>query len=113
MRKRDKQVTIVKAEAAAQELFIKATKKAEAEQQVAQATARKQFTAPRALPTIEGEFESVGEMDNRYRVLDTAAAEYQRPSRCGIEPPAVVNMPRRLRFAACLRELALRGAFAQ
>jgi uncharacterized membrane protein YqiK len=41
--KRDKQVTIVKAEAAAQELFIKDIKKAEAEQQVAAATAKKQL----------------------------------------------------------------------
>ena len=41
--KRDKQVTIVKAEAAAQEVFIKDIKKAEAEQQVAQSVAKKQL----------------------------------------------------------------------
>nr|HEX4317825.1 hypothetical protein [Kofleriaceae bacterium] len=41
--KRDKQVQIVKAEGNAQELFIKDIKKAEAEQQVAQATAKKQL----------------------------------------------------------------------
>ncbi|HEU0034160.1 MAG TPA: hypothetical protein VFQ53_26210 [Kofleriaceae bacterium] len=41
--KRHKQVTIVKAEAAAQEVFIKDIKKAEAEQQVAQALAKKQL----------------------------------------------------------------------
>jgi uncharacterized membrane protein YqiK len=41
--KRHKQVTVVHAEAAAQELFIKDIKKAEAEQQVAQAQARKQL----------------------------------------------------------------------
>src|SRR5580692_3163532 len=46
--KRDKQVTIVKAEAAAQELFIKDIKKAEAEQQVATATAKKQITLAEA-----------------------------------------------------------------
>ena len=41
--KRHKQVAIVHAEAAAQELFIKDIKKAEAEQQVAQAQAKKQL----------------------------------------------------------------------
>jgi uncharacterized membrane protein YqiK len=41
--KRKKQVTVVTAEAAAQELFIKDIKKAEAEQQVAQAQAKKQL----------------------------------------------------------------------
>jgi uncharacterized membrane protein YqiK len=41
--KREKQVTITHAEAAAQELFIKDIKKAEAEQQVATATAKKQL----------------------------------------------------------------------
>lgn len=41
--KRHKQVTVVHAEAAAQELFIKDIKKAEAEQQVAQAQAKKQL----------------------------------------------------------------------
>ena len=41
--RRHKQVTIVHAEAAAQELFIKDIKQAEAEQQVAQAQARKQL----------------------------------------------------------------------
>jgi uncharacterized membrane protein YqiK len=41
--RRQKQVTIVRAEAAAQEVFIKDIKKAEAEQQVAQAQARKQL----------------------------------------------------------------------
>jgi len=41
--RRHKQVTVVHAEAAAQELFIKDIKKAEAEQQVAQSHARKQL----------------------------------------------------------------------
>ncbi|HEX4420510.1 MAG TPA: hypothetical protein VH165_21490 [Kofleriaceae bacterium] len=41
--KRHKSVTITAAEAAAQEIFIKDIKKAEAEQQVAQATAKKQL----------------------------------------------------------------------
>lgn len=41
--KRKKQVTVVAAEAAAQEVFIKDIKKAEAEQQVAQAQAKKQL----------------------------------------------------------------------
>jgi uncharacterized membrane protein YqiK len=41
--KRNKHVTIVNAEAAAQEIFIKDIKKAEAEQQVATATAKKQL----------------------------------------------------------------------
>jgi uncharacterized membrane protein YqiK len=41
--KRQKQVTVIHAEAAAQELFIKDIKKAEAEQQVAQAQAKKQL----------------------------------------------------------------------
>ncbi|HEX7843593.1 MAG TPA: hypothetical protein VF469_39240, partial [Kofleriaceae bacterium] len=41
--KRGKQVTVIRAEAAAQELFIKDIKKAEAEQQVAQAQAKKQL----------------------------------------------------------------------
>jgi uncharacterized membrane protein YqiK len=41
--KRQKQTTVTAAEAAAQELFIKDIKRAEAEQQVAQATAKKQL----------------------------------------------------------------------